>query len=94
MVKATWNGKVVAESDQTEIVEGNHYFQPEALRKEFFEPSPTQTICPWKGAAHYYTLIVNGERNADAAWFYPDPKPAARKITGRVAFWKGVQVKT
>ncbi len=94
MVKAIWNGKIVAESEQTEIVEGNHYFPPEALRKELFQSSDTRTVCPWKGVAHYYTLIVDGERNADAAWYYPDPKPEARKIAGRVAFWKGVRVET
>ena len=94
MVKAIWNGRVIAESDYTEIVEGNHYFPPEALRTEFFRPSETHTVCPWKGIASYYTLEVDGTSNPDAALYYPDPKPAARKIAGRVAFWKGVRVET
>jgi uncharacterized protein (DUF427 family) len=94
MIKAVWNGKTVAESDDTEIVEGNHYFPPEALRKEFFQLSETHTVCSWKGIAHYYTLVADGKTNVDAAWFYPDPKPAARKIAGKVAFWKGVRVET
>jgi uncharacterized protein (DUF427 family) len=94
MVKAIWNGKVIAEADRTEIVEGNHYFPSESLREEFFQPSDTHTICPWKGKAHYYTLLVDGKENADAAWYYPDPKPAARKIAGNVAFWKGVRIET
>lgn len=80
MVKAIWNGKVIAEADRTEIVEGNHYFPSKSLRGEFFQPSDTHTICPWKGKAHYYTLLVDGKENADAAWYYPDPKPAAQKI--------------
>ncbi len=92
MIKAIWNGAVIAESERTEIVEGNHYFPPEALRSEFFRPSDTQTVCPWKGVAHYYTVVVDGKTNADAAWYYPDPKPAARNIAGRIAFWKGIQV--
>jgi uncharacterized protein (DUF427 family) len=92
MIKAVWNGKVIAESTQTEIVEGNHYFPPEALRMEFFVPSDTQTACPWKGAARYYTLVVDGKRNVDAAWYYPIPKPAAQYIAGKVAFWKGVRI--
>ena len=90
MVKAIWNGKVIAEADRTEIVEGNHYFPFKSLCKEFFQPSDTHTICPWKGKARYYTLLVDGKENADAAWCYPDPKPAAQKIAGNVAFWKGV----
>ena len=94
MIKATWNGKVIAESDRTEIVEGNHYFPADALRKEFFRPSETRTRCPWKGVASYYTVEVNDQKNPDAAWYYPDPKPAARKIAGRVAFWKGIRVET
>lgn len=94
MVKATWKGKVLAESDRTEIVEGNHYFPTEALRKEFFKPSETHSTCPWKGVASYYSIEVDGEKNPDAAWYYPDPKPAARNIAGRVAFWKGVRIET
>jgi uncharacterized protein (DUF427 family) len=94
MVKAIWNGKVLAESDRTEIVEGNHYFPTEALHKEFFKPSETHSTCPWKGVASYYSIEVDGEKNPDAAWYYPDPKPAAHNIAGRVAFWKGVRIET
>lgn len=93
MITATWNGKVLAESDATVVVEGNHYFPPEAIRREFFKPSDTTTICPWKGTAHYYSLVVDGKDNPDAAWFYPDPKEAAAQIRDRVAFWKGVVVR-
>lgn len=92
MIKAIWNGKVIAESEQTEIVEGNHYFTPDTVHKEFLRPSDTQTVCPWKGVAHYYTLDVDGKKNPDAAWYYPDPKPAAQRIAGRVAFWRGVRI--
>lgn len=91
-MKAIWNDTVVAESADTVVVEGNHYFPADALRPEYFAPSPTHTTCPWKGEASYYTLIVNGRDNPDAAWFYPDPKPAAGQIRGRVAFWKGVRI--
>ena len=94
MIKAIWNGKVVAEADRTEIVEGNHYFSREALRAEYFRPSDTHTTCPWKGMAYYYTLQVDGKENADAAWYYPSPKPAARNIADKVAFWKGVAIET
>ncbi|MDE2472186.1 MAG: DUF427 domain-containing protein [Bradyrhizobium sp.] len=94
MIKALWNGRVIAESDRTEIVEGNHYFPAEALHKEFFRPSETHTVCPWKGVASYYTLEVDGKSNPDAAWYYPDPKPVVHKIAGWVAFWKGVRVET
>lgn len=94
MVKAMWNGTLVAESEHTEIVENNHYFPTEALRKEFFRRSDTRSECPWKGTAQYYTLVVGGEQNIDAAWTYPDPKPAAQSIKGKVAFWKGVRVET
>ena len=92
-MKATWNGSVVATSDDTVIVEGNHYFPREALAEEAnFQPSATTTYCPWKGTAHYFDLIVDGEINRDAAWHYPAPKPAAAAIIGRVAFWHGVEV--
>jgi uncharacterized protein (DUF427 family) len=94
MVRAIWNEQVIAESDRTEIVEGNHYFPDTTLRREFFRPSATSTVCPWKGTAHYYTLSVAGKENADAAWYYPEPKPAAANIAGMVAFWKGVQIET
>ncbi len=91
-MKAIWNGQVIAESDDTVIVENNHYFPRESVRADFVTSSDTHTTCPWKGVASYYTLQVDGKSNADAAWYYPDPKPAAREIAGRVAFWKGVQV--
>ena len=92
MVKALWNGKVIAESGRTELVEGNHYFPLEDVRKDFLEPSGHKSSCPWKGVAQYYNVIVDGERNRDAAWYYPDPKPAAKGIAGRISFWKGVKV--
>ena len=92
MMKAMWNGTVIAESAKTEVVEGNHYFPPEALRKEFFRPSDTKTVCPWKGTAKYYSLVVGDKTNPDAAWYYPEPKSAASQIAGKVAFWKGVRV--
>ena len=91
-MKAVWNHKTIAESDDTVIVEGNHYFPAESLQREFFEPSATTTVCPWKGTANYYSLNVDGERNVDAAWYYAEPKDAAREIKGRVAFWRGVTV--
>src|SRR5262249_12857772 len=91
-MKAIWNGAVLAESDDTHVVEGNHYFPAESLKREFFQPSATHTVCGWKGTASYYNVVVNGQSNLDAAWYYPDPLPAAKEIAGRVAFWKGVQV--
>jgi uncharacterized protein (DUF427 family) len=91
-MKATWNGEVIAQSDDTVVVEGNHYFPDSAIRREFFEASDTRTVCPWKGTASYYSLRVDGAQNKDAAWYYPEPKPAASRIKGRVAFWKGVKV--
>lgn len=93
-MKALWNGRIVAQSDDTVVVEGNHYFPPESLHREFFKPSDSRTACPWKGQASYYTLVVDGKQNVDAAWFYPEPKPAAAEIRGRVAFWRGVEVRT
>lgn len=92
MVTATWNGQVIAESDDTVVVEGNHYFPLSSVRAEVLTPSDTTTVCPWKGTASYYTLVVDGERNADAAWYYPSPKDAAAEIKDHVAFWRGVQV--
>lgn len=92
MARATWNGVTVAESDRFEMVEGNVYFPPEALRAEFFRPSSTHTTCGWKGVASYHDVVVDGKVNKDAAWYYPDPKPAADNIRGFVAFWKGVTV--
>ena len=87
-----WEGAVLAESTKTVEVEGNQYFPPEAIRTEYFRPNETRTVCPWKGTASYYDLDVNGKRNAGAAWYYPDPKSAAKQIKGYVAFWKGVKV--
>lgn len=92
MAKALWAGKVVAESDDCVVIEGNRYFPVETVKQEYLQPSAHTSICPWKGTAHYYTVDVNGMRNENAAWFYPDPKPAAKEITGRIAFWKGVRV--
>lgn len=92
MIKAVWNGTVVAESERTEIVEGNHYFPPEALHTELFRSSDKKTVCPWKGIAHYYSLTVDGQSNVDAAWYYPSPNPEAKRIAGMVAFWKGVRI--
>lgn len=91
-MKAIWNGAVLAESDQTIVVEGNHYFPPDAIRREYFEESATHTTCPWKGVASYYNVVVDGQVNKDAAWYYPTPKPAAQQIAGYVAFWRGVKV--
>jgi uncharacterized protein (DUF427 family) len=90
-VKAVWNGQVVAQSDDIVTVEGNAYFPANSVRREFVRPSATHTHCPWKGEASYYTLDVEGKANPDSAWYYPDPKPAAAGIRGRVAFWKGVR---
>lgn len=91
-MKATWNDTVIAESDNTVLVEGNHYFPERALNKEFTTFSNHKTSCPWKGEASYLSLLVNGEMNIDAVWYYADPKPEAEHIRGRVAFWKGVKV--
>lgn len=91
-VRATWNGRVIAESGQTQVVEGNHYFPPDSVRREFLTPSGTNTTCPWKGLAGYYTVTVDGKSNPDAAWYYPDPKDAAAQIRDHVAFWRGVDV--
>lgn len=93
MTKAIWNGAVLAESDQTIVVEGNHYFPPDSVRKEYFNQSPTHTVCPWKGLASYYSVTVNGQTNRDASWFYPAPKDDASQIKDYVAFWRGVQIK-
>ena len=94
MPQAIWNGAVIAEASDSEVerVEGNVYFPADAVRREYLQPSETHTVCGWKGNASYYHVSVNGEVNRDAAWYYPEPKEAARNITGRVAFWKGVQV--
>lgn len=92
MARATWEGAVLAESDKTVVVEGSHYFPPDSIRKENFEPIADTTTCFWKGDASYYDLVVGEKRNAGAAWYYPDPKPAAAEIKDHVAFWRGVQV--
>ncbi len=92
MPKAVWNGVVLAESDRTEVVEGNQYFPPDSIHCEYFQDSSTHTTCPWKGIASYFNLIVDGQTNKDAAWYYPTPKDAAKNITGYIAFWKGVKV--
>jgi len=91
-MKAIWNGAVLAESNATVVVEGNHYFPASAIVKEHFQPSATHTVCGWKGTASYYTIDANGKKNPDAAWYYPEPKDAAKEIAGYVAFWKGVTV--
>ena len=92
MVKATWNGEVIAESNDTVVVENNHYFPEAAVKKSLLKSSDTTSVCPWKGTAHYYSVATGGKENKDAAWYYPDPKPAASQIKGRIAFWKGVTV--
>ena len=94
MAKAFWGGKLIAESDGCVVVEGNQYFPADAVKKEYLKSSSHTSICPWKGTAHYYHLDVGGMRNEYAAWFYPEPKPAAKEISGRVAFWKGVLIET
>jgi len=91
-VRAVWNDAVLAESDDTVVVEGNHYFPRQGLRDEYFEPATDTSVCPWKGTASYYDVVVGSRRNAGAAWYYPDPKDAATEIKDRVAFWKGVEV--
>jgi uncharacterized protein (DUF427 family) len=90
--KATWNGAVLAESNQCESVENNYYFPPDAINQQYFKPSSTHSTCPWKGVASYYTIEVEGKENKDAAWYYPEPKDAAKNIRGYVAFWRGVKV--
>lgn len=92
MPRAIWKDVVIAESDRTEIVEGNHYFPADAVRKEYLAPSEKHTVCSWKGTASYYDIVINGDRNPAAAWYYPEPMDAAKKITNYVAFWNGVKV--
>jgi uncharacterized protein (DUF427 family) len=92
MAKAIWNGAVIAESVQFELVEGNVYFPPGSVKREYMAESATHTTCPWKGEASYYSVLVNGQTNKDAAWYYPTPKDAAKNIKDHVAFWKGVVV--
>ena len=91
-MKAVWKDTVLAESDRTEVVEGNHYFPPETVDRRYLRPSETHTICGWKGTASYYDVVADGKVNPDAAWYYPEPLPAAQNIAGYVAFWKGVRV--
>ena len=91
-MKAVWQGKVLAESGRTVVVEGNHYFPPDAIKREYFAPSDTHTTCHWKGVANYYHVRVGDQSNADAAWYYPEPKDAAKLIKDHVAFWRGVEV--
>lgn len=91
-MQAIWNGVVIAESADTVVVEGNHYFPASSVHRQYISPSESATSCPWKGAASYYTLSVNGKTNKNAAWYYADPRPAARQIAGRVAFWRGVKI--
>ena len=92
MKKAIWNGEVIAESSETKVVENNHYFPPNSIKSEYFKSSDTHTTCPWKGVASYYTLEVKGEKNVDAAWYYPETSKMADPFKGYVAFWKGVKV--
>ena len=92
MPRAEWNGRVIAESSDTVVVEGNHYFPADAVDPALLKPSSTTTVCGWKGTANYYTLVVDGAENRDAVWYYADPKPQAAQIKGRLAFWKGVKV--
>jgi len=92
-MKAYWNDTVIAESDETVVVEGNHYFPPNSIKKEYFSETDTHTVCPWKGTASYFTVEANGSSNKDAAWYYPETSELARNIKGYVAFWKGVEVK-
>ena len=92
MPQAMWNDVVIAESDTFESVEGNVYFPPDAVNRDLLEPSATTSVCPWKGTARYYHVVAGGQTNRDAAWFYPEPKPAAAEIKDHIAFWKGVEV--
>ena len=91
-MKAIWNNHVIAESNDTIVVENNHYFPKDSVKSDFLKESATHTVCPWKGIASYYTVEIDGQKNIDAAWYYPDPKPAATNITNYIAFWKGVKV--
>lgn len=93
-MKASWKDTVIAESNETQIIDGNHYFPSKAINQSYFRPSDYTTICGWKGKAQYYDVVVDGQTNKDAAWYYPEPKEAAKQIAGYVAFWKGVQVKS
>lgn len=92
MMKAIWNGTVIAQTERTVVVEGNHYFPPDALRRQYFSESTSRSLCPWKGVARYYTVTMDAVANPDAAWYYPHPSPFARKIKNHVAFWHGVVI--
>ena len=91
-MKAIWKGEVIAESDNTIVIEGNHYFPPESVVKEYLKPTDTTSVCPWKGTAHYYSVVIGEQEIRDAGWYYPEPKEAAAEIKDHVAFWKGVEV--
>jgi uncharacterized protein (DUF427 family) len=91
-MKAIWNGEVIAESDDTVVVENNHYFPTESLKKEYFKPSNLTSVCHWKGTANYYNVDVNGKSNENAGWYYAEPSDLAKPIKNKVAFWKGVQI--
>jgi uncharacterized protein (DUF427 family) len=91
-MKAIWKDQVIAESDKTIVVEGNHYFPKSSIKKDFFQESSSKTTCPWKGEASYFSIVVNGIKNGDAAWYYPAPKDAAKEIKDHVAFWRGVEI--
>lgn len=91
-MKATWNNTVLGESNGTVVVEGNQYFPPDSIKTEYFQPSDTHTVCGWKGTASYYDIVVNGDTNKDAAWYYPEAKIDAKNIEGYIAFWKGVEI--
>jgi len=93
MVEARWNGTLIASSDDTVVIEGNHYFPADAVDRSFLRPSSITTVCPWKGTARYYSLHVDGAENRDAAWYYPEPKAKAESIRDRIAFWKGVEIR-
>lgn len=92
MVRAVWQGSVIAESEDTVVVEGNHYFPRADVKLDLFVSTDTHTLCPWKGTASYYTVEVDGEQNVDAAWYYPEPLPEAEMVTDRIAFWRGVKI--
>lgn len=94
MMKAIWNGQTIAESDDTVVVEGNHYFPLQSMNQQYVLPSDHTSVCPWKGTAHYYSLAVDGQQNLNAVWYYPNPKTAAAEIKDRVAFWKGVKIES
>ena len=91
-MKAIWNGQIIAESNETVVVESNHYFPASSVKQEYLKPSDTTSVCPWKGMAHYYSLTVDGNDNSDAAWYYPSASDEAKNIEGMVAFWKGVEI--